>query len=150
VHHERREYHRQLGFLSAGDRGLYNRLTVQRHLEYWAALAFMPRRERKPAIESALVKFGLEDLANRRCDRMSQGQRQRVRLAMTMLHSPRLVLLDEPRNSLDDEGMAFLVQGVREVVARGGTVLWCSPTGEEQPIDFDCRYMLEDGRVEPA
>lgn len=147
-HNDWREYHRQLGFLSAGDRGLYARLTVQRHLEYWASLAFVPRTERRAAIESAIVRFGLEDLAGRRVDRMSQGQRQRVRLAMTLLHNPRLVLLDEPRNSLDDEGMEFLVQGVRDVISRGGTVLWCSPQGEDQPIHFDHRFVLEDGRVE--
>ncbi|HKO29320.1 MAG TPA: ATP-binding cassette domain-containing protein, partial [Solirubrobacteraceae bacterium] len=40
-----REYHRRIGFLSAGDRGLYARLTVRRHLEYWASLAILARAD---------------------------------------------------------------------------------------------------------
>ncbi len=58
-----REYHRRIGFLSAGDRGLYARVSVRGHLDYWTALAFVPRAERKQAIEQALVHFGLADLA---------------------------------------------------------------------------------------
>jgi ABC-type multidrug transport system ATPase subunit len=150
AHWEWREYHRQLGLLSAGDRGLYARLPVKRHLEYAAAISLVPRREQKPAVEKALVRFGLEDLARRRVDRLSQGQRQRVRLAMTFLHGPRLVLLDEPRNSLDDEGMGFLVESVREVTERGGTVLWCAPEGDAQPVEFDQRYIIDDGEMRPA
>jgi ABC-2 type transport system ATP-binding protein len=149
-HRHWREYHRQLGFLSAGDRGLYARLSVKRHLEYWASVAFVPHNERRSTVDAALASFGLEELTGRRVDRLSQGQRQRVRLAMTFLHNPRLVLLDEPRNSLDDEGMAVLVRGVREVTARGGTVLWCSPSGEDQPLGFDHRYLLQDGQLELA
>jgi ABC-type multidrug transport system ATPase subunit len=143
----RREYYARVGFLSAGDRGLYARLSVQRHLEYAAALCFVPREQRTGVVRATIERFGLDQLASRRVDRLSQGQRQRVRLGLTFLHRPRLVLLDEPRNSLDDEGMAFLVEGVREVLSRGGTVVWCSPAGEHQSIDFDRKFLLEDGQM---
>ena len=104
-----REYHRRIGFLSAGDRGLYNRFSVRGHLEYGARIAFVPRARRREAVDEALVRFGLTDLATRRADRLSQGQRQRLRLALTVVHDPKVLLLDEPRNSLDDEGLAMLI-----------------------------------------
>ena len=71
-------------------------------------LAFVPRMQRKDAIDRSLERFGLGDLRSQRVERLSMGQRQRVRLAMAFLHDPRLVLLDEPRTSLDAVGVDVL------------------------------------------
>lgn len=144
-----REFHRQIGFLSAGDRGLYARLTVRAHLEYWCALAFVPRDEHPTHIEEALSAFGLAELSDRRSERLSQGQRQRLRLALALVHRPQVLLLDEPRNSLDSDGLALLASGVGAAVDRGASVVWCSPPGEDQPVVFDRQLILEDGQVRP-
>ena len=145
-----REYHRRIGFLSAGDRGLYPRFSVRGHLEYGARIAFIPRPDRRHAVDEGLVRFGLTELATRRADRLSQGQRQRLRLALTVVHRPKVLLLDEPRNSLDDEGLAMLSAAIDEVLARDGAVIWCSPAGEDQPVGFDRRFVIEDGTLRPA
>jgi ABC-type multidrug transport system ATPase subunit len=145
-----REYHQRVGFLSSGDRGLYARFSVRGHLVHAARIAFMPRAERKQAVEEALVRFDLQDLAKRRADRLSQGQRQRLRLALTVVHRPRILLLDEPRNSLDGSGQAMLAGAVADVLSAGGAVLWCSPAGEEQPVQFDRSYVIRDATLEPA
>lgn len=145
-----REYHRRIGFLSAGDRGLYARLTVRHHLDYWARLAFMARADRKPAVDDVLARFGLSELAQRRADRLSQGQRQRLRLALTVLHRPKVLFLDEPRNSLDAEGLEVLRTAIGELLAEGGSVMWCSPLGEDQPMTFDRTLVIEGGELRPA
>ncbi|HTX09576.1 MAG TPA: ABC transporter ATP-binding protein [Solirubrobacteraceae bacterium] len=145
-----REYHRRIGFLSAGDRGLYARFSVRGHLDYCARIAFIPRDRRGQAVEDAMVRFGLTDLAARRADRLSQGQRQRLRLALTLVHEPQVLLLDEPRNSLDDEGLAMLSRAIDEVLARRGSVIWCSPAGDEESVEFDRRLIIEDGVLRPA
>ena len=145
-----REYHRRIGFLSAGDRGLYARFSVKGHLDYAARIAFLPRAERRRAVQKALVRFGLDDLATRRADRLSQGQRQRLRLALTVVHRPRILLLDEPRNSLDEQGLGILAGAVGDVLDGGGAVLWCSPAGEEQPIEFDQTYVIRDATLVPV
>jgi ABC-2 type transport system ATP-binding protein len=75
------------------------------------------------------------------------GQRQRLRLAMAFLHEPRLVLLDEPRNSLDGDGLALLNDVVDDFVADGGTVVWCAPTGTEAPSAGAAVYLLEHGKI---
>ena len=140
-------YRRQIGFLSAGDRGLQARMRVSQQLDYWGRLAYVPRERRAELVADSLQRFGLMEFATRRVDRMSMGQRQRIRLAMAFLHEPRVVLLDEPRNSLDDDGYAVLNAQVRSAAARGATVLWCSPRGEDRVIEFDRSFTLEAGRL---
>lgn len=141
-------YQRQIGFLSAGDRSLQARMRVTQQLDYWARLAYVPRERRQMLVDRALQSFGLQEFADRRVDRMSMGQRQRIRLAMAFLHEPRALLLDEPRNSLDDEGYALLNEQSALAAARGATVLWCSPRGEDRVIECDASYSLLEGRLE--
>jgi ABC-2 type transport system ATP-binding protein len=145
---DRKHYQRRLGFLSAGDRGLHARMRVEQHLDYWARLAYVPRSERPERVAAALEAFGLEPVVGQRVDRCSQGWRQRIRLAMAFLHDPDVILLDEPRNSLDDDGYAVLDAQVRGATARGGAVLWCSPRGEDRVITADQTFTLENGRLE--
>jgi ABC-2 type transport system ATP-binding protein len=141
-------YRRQIGFLSAGDRGLQARMRVSQQLDYWGRLAYVPRQRRAELVADSMRRFGLEELAALRVDRMSMGQRQRVRLAMAFLHEPRVLLLDEPRNSLDDEGYQLLNEQIEQAAQRAATVLWCSPRGEDRVIDCDVGYTLVDGRLE--
>lgn len=144
---DRRAFHRRVGFLSAGNTGIYARLTVRRQMDIWARVAFIPREGREQVVQETLERYGLMPLADQRSDRLSMGQRQRLRIAMTFISRPQLVLLDEPRNSLDAEGAEMLHASVRGTVARGGAVLWVSPTGEQLTYDFDSRYLLAEGRL---
>jgi ABC-2 type transport system ATP-binding protein len=143
-------YRSRIGFLSAGDRGLYPRLTVARNLEFAARLGMLERRRLRPAVEEAIDRFGLGELAGRRADRLSTGQRQRVRLAATLIHDPDLILLDEPANSLDDAGIASLEDALADVTLRGGAVVSCVPSGAEETLGADRRYAVRDGVLEPA
>jgi ABC-type multidrug transport system ATPase subunit len=147
VRSDRCEYQRRVGFVPAGQTGLYARFSVRSHLEYWARTAFVPRRERGGAVERALRRFSLEPLARQRPERLSLGQRQRLRLALGFLHRPSLVLLDEPHTSLDHDGVEMLHGVVAEHVDAGGAVVWCAPTMEEVGIVADAAYTLVDARV---
>jgi ABC-2 type transport system ATP-binding protein len=144
---DRREYMRRLGFVSAGQSGLYARLTAQNHLEYWARIAFVPRKRRKHAIERAVERFELGDLCAQRVERLSMGQRQRVRLAMSFLHEPRLLLFDEPRTSLDAAGVKLLADALSEFLAAGGTAVWCAPGVDDVCLEPARVYTLSDARV---
>lgn len=144
---DRRRYQQGIGFLSAGDRGLYARLSVRQNLELWARLAFLRGESANSAIAAAVERFSLEALSESRVDRLSLGQRQRVRLAMAFLHRPRLVMLDEPVNSLDEDGIALLVAALVELNDRGGAGIWCSPAPPDLP-QVSRLYELREGRLE--
>jgi ABC-2 type transport system ATP-binding protein len=145
---ERRQRYQQLiSLLPAGDRGLYARLTVRRQLLFWARIAMVERGRAAAAVEQAVDAFALRELAGRRVDRMSMGQRQRVRIAMTFLAEPEVVLLDEPLTSLDSEGAEILDRAIEGLIGRGGALLWCSPEGERLDREFDAKLVLEQGRL---
>jgi ABC-2 type transport system ATP-binding protein len=146
----RTRYQQLVSFLPAGDRGLYARLTVRKQLEFCARISMLPRARFRPAVEEAIDTFDLRELAERRVDRMSMGQRQRLRIAMTFLPRPEVVLLDEPLTSLDDEGGALLAQAIERLIAEDGAVLWCSPSGEHLDMAFDSRWTIERGRLVAA
>jgi ABC-2 type transport system ATP-binding protein len=140
-------YQRLVSFLPAGDRGLYARLSVRRQLEFWARVALLPRRRVRAAVEDALDRFQLRELERRRVDRLSMGQRQRLRIAMTFLGNPETVLLDEPLTSLDSEGGEILEEALDDLLGSGGCVLWCAPTGDRLGRPFDASWSLEGGRL---
>jgi len=143
----RRAYQQRIGLLTAGNSGLYARMNVRQHLDYWARLAFVPREVRRERVEKAIERFALGALAGRRMDRMSMGQRQRVRIAMTFLHSPSLILLDEPANSLDQDGCAVLIGAVEQHRNAGGSTLWSSPGGDGPGMEVERRLRLAAGRL---
>ena len=145
----RREYQRAIGLLSAGSSGLYARMTVRQHLDYWARLALVAPSERRERVDECIERFTLASLAGRRTDRMSMGQRQRLRIAMAFVHRPRLVLLDEPTTSLDDEGCGVLLGAIDEHRRAGGAVLWCSPAREQVGTSVDRSFRLAEGELSP-
>lgn len=144
---DRRAFQSKLGYLSAGNTGLYARLSAWDNLDFWAGISFVPRRRRRATIEASIERFALGDLARRRVDRMSMGQRQRVRLAMTFLHSPEVVMLDEPQTSLDDEALALLSAALDAHTSGGNTALLCAPTREKLELEVDAAYVVDAGKL---
>jgi ABC-2 type transport system ATP-binding protein len=145
---QRTDFQRSIGFVSAGNTGLYARLKVEHHLELWTRLALMPRRERREASEAVLEEFELAPLCGRRVDRLSMGQRQRLRLALGFVHRPDLVLLDEPATSLDADGIALLQRALDGLKQHGGAALVCLPSGWDTMLSIDRALVLTSGRLE--
>jgi ABC-2 type transport system ATP-binding protein len=140
-------YQRELGLASAGNAGLYARLNAVQHLSFAARIGLVPRQRRAQLIERALARFELSEFARRRVDRISMGQRQRLRLAMAFLHEPGVVLLDEPTTSLDPGGRALLGDAVTHQLAEGRAVLWCGPSAEPTGVGAERRLVLEAGAL---
>jgi ABC-2 type transport system ATP-binding protein len=147
VEGHRTAFQRDVGFVSAASVGLYARLTVSDHLRLWSRLALMDRRQAAAAGDRVLDGLGLRALVHRRVDRLSSGERQRVRLAAAFLHDPAVVLLDEPRTSLDEDGAALLASEVRRVCAAGGAAVCSAPSGEPDPVPSDLYLTIRDGRL---
>jgi ABC-type multidrug transport system ATPase subunit len=146
---DRRGFQRQIGMASAGNTGLYARLSALQNLAFGARIALMERVGRVTAVRDSVERFGLGPFAGRRVDRLSMGQRQRVRLALAFLHEPSVVLLDEPATSLDDEGQAVLAAAIGRHVDAGRSAVWFGPQGERRPRDADLELWIAQGALTP-
>ena len=143
----RRELQRQIGMASAGNTGLYARLSAVQNLVFAARIALLERERRPGAVRDCVERFGLGAFASRRVDRLSMGQRQRIRLALAFLHEPAVVLLDEPATSLDDDGQAILADAIGRHVEGGRGVVWFGPRGERRLRAPDLTLWIAQGAL---
>ena len=76
-----------------------NSLTVKENLQL---AQYISKKSDKNRIQSLLENLGIEDKANKKTQNLSQGEKQRVSIALAIVNSPKLILADEPTSSLDD------------------------------------------------
>ncbi len=123
----------------------YDYLSGWRNLEIFTAYsAVVPRQE----MESAVEFVGLTTRIHDNVGTYSQGMRQRLGLAQALLPEPDLVLLDEPTNGLDPEGIAEMRSLIQRLNReRGFTVLFCSHLLSEVEQLCDRVAILNQGRL---
>lgn len=92
---------------------VYPEMTVRRYLRYVAALKDVPGNRVSSAVDRAIEKARLGEVAGKRIAKLSKGFKQRVGLAQAIVHEPRVLILDEPTSSLDPKQRAE----VRELIA---------------------------------
>ncbi|MEU8607827.1 ATP-binding cassette domain-containing protein [Actinoplanes sp. NPDC048791] len=101
-------------------------------------------------IDPLLAQVGLDDAAEQRCGDYSLGMRQRLAVATALLGEPSVLVLDEPANGLDPEGIAWLRELLREHARNGGTVLISSHLLAELAQLIDDVVIIADGTVRYA
>jgi|tagenome__1003787_1003787.scaffolds.fasta_scaffold20900186_2 ABC-2 type transport system ATP-binding protein len=113
------------------------------HLRVLATAAELPLSR----VDAVLDEVGLSDAAGRRIKGFSLGMRQRLGLAGALLGEPDVLILDEPANGLDPEGITWLRQHLRAFAARGGTVLVSSHLLTEVAQTVDDVVIIACGRL---
>ncbi|MFI8432627.1 ABC transporter ATP-binding protein [Streptomyces sp. NPDC079020] len=97
--------------------------------------------------EEALALAGVTSYADRRVDKLSGGQIQRVRFAVALAGNPELVVLDEPTAALDVEARRAFWQSMRSFAGRGNTVLFSTHYLEEADENADRIVVIDRGRI---
>ena len=117
--------------------------TARNHLRVYATASGIPESR----ADEVLAQVGLTDAARRKAKTFSLGMRQRLGLAFALLGDPRVLLLDEPANGLDPEGIRWLRGFLRSLAAEGRTVLVSSHLLTEMQQTADRVVILSQGRL---
>ena len=105
---------------------LFDRLTGNQLLYYSGVLRGLDAKTVRERIADLSVAFGLEDALGRLVTDYSSGMTKKIALAAAMIHSPRILVLDEPFESVDPVSASAVIQILERYVAAGGTVVLSS------------------------
>jgi len=151
-----RELRPRIGFVSVGlDPLTHERadalplVAVARRGGLWPPPGILDDQELREAALAALARVGAVHLAQRRVDTLSQGERQRVRIARALAADPELLLLDEPFAGLDLGGRESLLADLDVLLAEpdGPTVVMVTHHLEELPTGIVAALLLQGGRA---
>jgi len=136
----------QLGVLPDA-RGLYKRLTARENIDYFARLHGLPEALLKSRRDALIEALEMGDIADRRTEGFSQGQRVKTAIARALVHDPRNVILDEPTNGLDVMATRALRQFMARLKGEGRCVLFSSHIMQEVAALCDRIVVIAHGRV---
>ncbi|MCZ0704197.1 ABC-2 type transport system ATP-binding protein [Natronobacillus azotifigens] len=124
--------------------GLYPEFTGLKNLQL---LAKLNRKIDTEQIKKSIKRVGLEPNDSRSFRKYSLGMKQRIAIAQAIMEQPDLILLDEPTNSLDEEGVRLIRQVIREEKQRGAMILLASHNKEDIQLLADKVFYLDAGRL---
>jgi len=135
-----------IGYMPQSD-ALYDDLTAEQNLRFFGSLYQMSSKAMDEAIPKALAAVSLENQIGRKTvAAFSGGMKRRLSLAVALLHSPRLLVLDEPTVGLDPVHRVRLWAAFRDLVAQGATLLITTHVMDEA-AQCDDIVLIHDGRV---
>ncbi len=98
-------------------------------------------------IRRIIRKVGLDDRDKRTVSKYSLGMKQRLAIAQAVMESPEILVLDEPTNALDEEGIKMFRDIIREEKARGTLVILASHNKEDIELLADVKIQMSNGRI---
>lgn len=125
-----RHIHQHLGYM-AQNPTLYPDLTVLENLNFYGDIYGVERQKRAAAIERLLHFSRMSEFKDRRAGRLSGGMQKKLALSCVLIHTPRLILLDEPTTGVDPVSRREFWDMLADLHADGVTVMLCTPYMDE-------------------
>ncbi len=127
--------------------GLYNDMSAGEYIDFFAAAYRIPLSKRRALVDDILAIIGLSDKKETLVAGLSRGMQQRLSLGRCLVHSPKLLLLDEPASGLDPRARIELMELLRELKSMGKTILISSHILGELHNLCDEVVIIEKGRL---
>ncbi|MBL7877335.1 MAG: ATP-binding cassette domain-containing protein [Cyclobacteriaceae bacterium] len=112
-----------IGYLPE-ERGLYKKMKVGEQLLYLAQLKGLSRKQAMDRIKIWLEKFEIKDWWNKKVEDLSKGMAQKVQFISTVLHQPKLIILDEPFSGFDPVNAQLITEKILELKEMGSTIIF--------------------------
>jgi len=129
------------------DIALYPTLTARENLAFYGSMYGLHGKDLKDKIESWLQKLGLTDAAKRKVSTYSGGMKRRVNLIAGVLHSPKILFLDEPTVGVDVQSRNVIIEHLKEVNAAGTTIIYTSHHMEEAENFCTRVSIIDHGKI---
>lgn len=122
------------------ERGLYKKMQVGEQIIYLAQLKDMPLAQARERARYWIKKFDLGQWWNKKVGDLSKGMQQKVQFISTILHEPRLLILDEPFSGLDPINSNLIKEQIFELSAKGTTIIFSTHRMEQ--VEEICRHIV--------
>ena len=127
--------------------GLYERLTAREQVAYFAELHGLQGEAKERALQNVIERLDIADIADRKCEGFSQGQRMKVILAQALVHEPKNLILDEPTRGLDVMSTRILRDALLDLKQQGKCILFSSHVMQEVAALCDKVIVVAGGKI---
>lgn len=137
---------RSMGFYSAST-ALYPRLTARETIEFFARINQYPEDKVQTRVNSLIERFGITEYAGVRVEKLSTGMKQKVSIARTVAHNPRIVIFDEPTIGLDVLNAIEVQKAIHDLRSDGRTIIFSTHIMSEAEKLCDRIAIIHRGRI---
>lgn len=127
--------------------GLYNRMPADEYLDFFGQLYGMDPARRVQRVRALLDELGLGAVARQRIGEFSKGMRQKLALARALLHSPPVLLLDEPTSAMDPKSARLVRDAIKELRSEERAIVICTHNLVEAEELADRIAIIHAGRI---
>ena len=113
----------EIGYLPE-ERGLYKKMQVGEQLLYFAELKGLSKAESRKKVKYWVDKFEIKDWLNKKVEELSKGMQQKIQFIASVIHQPKLIILDEPFSGFDPQNAQLLVQEILKLRDEGSTIIF--------------------------
>jgi ABC-2 type transport system ATP-binding protein len=125
--------------------GVYDQLTIRQSLNYAASLHLMNGPEANQAVQEICKELAINDRLDVKLSKLSKGLRQCVAIAQAIIHSPSIILLDEPSSGLDPEARHRVINLFKKLQQNGATLLISTHLLSEIESYYSNLLIIKDG-----
>lgn len=142
-----RKVRESIGCMLMGERGLYWKLTGRENLEYFGALYYVPKKQRRERIEYLIELLELRDFIDRTVETYSSGQKMITAFAKALIHDAPLLFLDEPTTAMDVHAARKLRNVVKDLNKQGKTIIYTTHLMHEADELCDRIAIIDKGKI---
>ncbi len=129
----------QIGYMPE-ERGLYRKMKVGEHLLYLARLKGLSRDEARREIDYWFEKFGITDWWPKKVEELSKGMQQKIQFIATVIHRPKLLILDEPFSGLDPINTNLIKDEIHTLHEQGTSIIFSTHRMEQ--VEEICEHII--------
>ena len=113
----------EIGYLPE-ERGLYKKMQIGEQLLYFAELKGLSKAEARKKVKYWVDKFEIKDWLNKKVEELSKGMQQKIQFIASVIHQPKLIILDEPFSGFDPQNAQLLIHEILKLRDEGSTIIF--------------------------